>query len=107
MARLVEAMSESNTPTAPEIRIAFRFERRVTLQPLWYDERWHQEMLEEGWTDEGALREMLRAGFNEDWTSMIQEMIESGQSYADEFVDSITWVALVDEEGQPLTEIGE
>ncbi len=76
--------------------ISFYFERGVTLEPLWYDEQWHQQLLDEGWTEEGALKEMLRFAYEEDWTSLIQELMEGDGSYADVFVDSVTAVRVVE-----------
>jgi hypothetical protein len=82
--------------------IAFKLERRVAIDSLWYDPIWHQEMLDDGWTEEGALTEMLRQGWIEDWTSLVQNIFESDESYADTFINSLSEIHLVDENGRPL-----
>lgn len=77
--------------------IRFTFTKTVTLDTLWYDEEWHQQLLEHGLSDEEALREMLRVGWEEDWTSLVQEMNEGllGSLGASEFVAGVSDVAVV------------
>lgn len=66
----------------------------VTLKALWYDEQWHRELVAEGMTDEQALREMLRVGYEEDALSLWEELLgmdsfnraESARAFSEKLV---------------------
>jgi phage terminase large subunit-like protein len=67
-------------------------ERTVTLNPIWYDEQWHHELVAEGRTDEQALNEMLLMAWSEDWTSVTEELFDN----ANAFVEAVKKVEVVD-----------
>lgn len=72
--------------------ISLTIEKTVNVDPLWYDEHWFRELLDEGLSEEDALREMIHVGWQEDWTSLSQEILGGD---ADEFVKSVKSVKLV------------
>jgi len=79
--------------------LRIRFTREFDLDPLWYDEGWHEMLLERGYTDEEALREMLRVSWEEDWTSLVEEMLpaEDHEQRAVMFAEhGVTHVEVVD-----------
>jgi hypothetical protein len=57
--------------------ITFKFSRSVALNPIFYDEQWYRQLLADGHTHEGALREMLRAACEEDPTEVWFTLTES------------------------------
>lgn len=72
-------------------QICFRFECETTLAPLWFDEGWFATLIQDGMSEREALTEMLRAGWAEDWSSIVEEMVGD----ADSFAAKITAVTLV------------
>jgi hypothetical protein len=77
-----------------EPRITFTIEVTTTLEPLWYDEQWHKEMIHDGLTDEEALTEMLRVGYEEDSMSLWWEMFGSPPEGARNFAHSVKNITL-------------
>lgn len=71
-------------------RITFRFSTTATLESLWFDQQWLDEMLAAGWSRAEALREMVREGMKEDPTSMLEEVCGSDiHTLADGFVEHV------------------
>ncbi len=78
-------------------RITFTLVKTVTLDPIWYDDQWHQEMLAEGMTEEEALREIVREWVEEDATTILFEMFGTPQDgLAEEFAKATTNLHLTD-----------
>jgi hypothetical protein len=78
-----------------EDRIRFRVERTVTLEPLWYDRQWHEELMADGMSDQEALIEMVRLGMQEDPTSLLWEAFGTPPEMAEGFAASITRAEVV------------
>ena len=76
-------------------RIRFTITATTTLESLWYDEQWHRELVEDGLTDEQALKEMLRVGFEEDGLSILWEMFGPPPETAKYFAQAVTEVCVV------------
>lgn len=72
-------------------RIAFRIERDVLLDPLWFDPGWYDELRTDGLSHEDALMEIVRVSVSEDPISVLWEAFGPA---ADGLVASITRIAL-------------
>jgi hypothetical protein len=76
--------------------IRFTYQREVTLDPLWFDEQWLEENVAEGVSIDEALRLQIKLGYEEDWSSLLEEMTAGSGSRAQEFVDSVTSIEVVE-----------
>jgi hypothetical protein len=90
-----EQRNESSAATTTPPRIRFTIAATTTLEPLWYDEQWHRELVADGLTDEQALRAMIEQGFQEDGLSILWEMFGPPPETARYFAQAITEVCLV------------
>jgi hypothetical protein len=81
--------------SAAQPRIRFTVVVTTTLEPLWYDEQWHRELVADGLTDEQALKTMVEMGVQEDPTSLLWQMFGTPPEMARGLAQSITEVCLV------------
>jgi len=77
-------------------RITFHLERDVTLDALWFDQQWYDEMRADGLSHQDALLAMVESGVEEDPTSILWESFGPGAELASEFVKSITRIDVWD-----------
>jgi len=76
-------------------RITFSIDREVTLDAIWYDAEWYDEMRVDGLSHDDALLSMVREAVQEDPTSILWESFGPGEELASEFVKSITRIDVV------------
>lgn len=63
--------------------IEVTFSRIAVLDDIWFDEAHYADLIGDGLSETEALREILRAGFEEDPFSMLEEILGGKTKLAD------------------------